>query len=303
MGDLPLAGEASLRESILAPVQLRRERCLVYFLAVLFAVLLAITIATALVFGWLAPGFPQKEPKAVALVTTPTPFQPWMSTRPPFLPVGATPTPSPTPPPSPTAFPFSYQRFGIDFNNTRQTIKIDLSPPDATVNNGRVIKIAYRPGWPCEWTNHRGCTSLIYRGQVVLVTLHSGVGGEGQPLRGALEGTWLDSAAFKLARVRANLTALRNADVKISQENATAQGIRVLAAARIPAGQVAEYFNLPVDEAINLAAQSSGEMTDALASQKPLLVIETCGWRQPEEPYAPGISSTSASVYLVVIGE
>ncbi|MBE0697629.1 MAG: hypothetical protein IH586_11970, partial [Anaerolineaceae bacterium] len=144
---------------------------------------------------------------------------------------------------------------------------------------------------------------LHYQGRVVLATIHSGVAGDGQPLRHALEGTWLNAAALPLQQVQENLVALQGAGVSIEQSGKKVEGMHVLAAVRVPATQVQDYFSLPVNEGLDLAAQSSGEMADALASGKPLLVIETCGWHHPQEPYAPGTSATSASVYLVVIGD
>jgi hypothetical protein len=44
-------------------------------------------------------------------------------------------------------------------------------------------------------------------------------------------------------------------------------------------------------------------LAEALAGHERLLVIETCGWRHPAEAWAPGVTDTSGSVYLVVIGQ
>ncbi len=239
---------------------------------------------------------------AAAFLQTATPFQPGILTQTPFRPVAATPTATPTLPPAPTPLPSTYERFGIDFSDTSQTIKTSFTSSNAAFHSGKPVQIAFRPGWPCEWANHRSCTSLHYQGQVVLVTTHSGVAGEGQPLRHALEGSWLNAAAFPMQQIRENLASLQNADVRIEQGSTSAEGIRVIAAVRVPAEQVNEYFSLPVNDALNLAAQFSTEAAEALSSNQPLLVIETCGWRHPEESIAPGTSSTSASVYLVIIG-
>jgi len=272
-----------------------------------------------LIFTWLgsvvlAPGRKPEAEQGVAakfapviFTVSPTPFQPGASTSTPFQPVTATPTAtmtaSPTPLPMPGLEPLTYMRFGIDFSDTSQTTRILLSPSQADFNAGKPIRVSFRPGWPCEWINRRACTSLHYHGQVVLVTVHSGVAGDGQALRHALEGTWLNAASFPLKQVRANLAALQDGQVSIDQPGATAQGLRTLAAVRLPAAQVEAYFSLPVDDALDLAAQSSTEMALALASGAPLVVIETCGWRHPEEPWAPGVTDTSAAIYLITIGE
>lgn len=232
-----------------------------------------------------------------------TPFQPRGLTQTPFQPVAPTQTPTPTPLPTPTPFPSTYTRFGIAFTDTSQTIQVVLSPLQGPVNEGRPIRVPIRPGWPCEWADHRSCISLHYQGQVVLATIHSGVAGEGEALRNALEGTWLNAAALSLPRIQENLDSLQGADVDLEQGDSSSGTAHVLAAVRLPADQAADYFSLPVNEGLELAAQRSPEMAAALASEKPILIIETCGWSHPSEPLVPGTSPTSASVYLVVIGE
>lgn len=272
---------------------------------------LLVVLALFLLFGGasfsirLAGGLAVADtPHMVAgILETPTPFQPQAATQTPFRPVGPTATSTPTPLPTPTPFPSTYVRFGIDFNDTNRTIKTELIPASDSFNGGRPVRINFRPGWPCEWINHRGCTSLHYQGQVVLATIHSGVGGDGQHLRHSLEGTWLNSAALSIHQIQANLALLWNSSAIIVQGETTAEGLRVKAAVRVPASLVGEYFALPVDDALNLAAQSSPELADALTSTSPLLVIETCGWRLASEGYPPGTSDTSASVYLIAIGE
>lgn len=282
------------------PAWIKQDRSLVFLAGGLVSLLLA---------GWwissIFGGAQRAHMTVLALVPshTPTPFQPVSMTQTPFRPVAATPTTTPTPLPTLTPLPSTYERFGIDFADSAQAIKTGLFPAGTAINGGQPIQFSFRPGWPCEWINRRGCTSLHYEGRVVLATIHSGVAGDGQPLRHALEGTWLNAAALSLRQVQENLAALQGAEVSIEQAGKNTTGMHVLAAVRLPATQVEEYFSLPVNEGLEFAAQSSSEMANALASGKPLLVIETCGWHHPEEPFAPGTSGTSASVYLVVIGD
>lgn len=269
----------------------------------LLLLLLAWLVAAAVAAGQ------SSRPAQVAALpgASPTPARPGGSTPTPFQPAAVTPTAtataSPTPPPTAEPPPLDYTRFGVDFSDTAQAISAVLSPSQDQFNAGRSLRISFRPGWPCAWINHRACTSLHYNGQVVLVTIHSGVAGDGQALRHALEGTWLNAAALPMQEIRANLAALQDGDVSIEQSGVTAQGLRALAAVRLPASDVEQYFSLSVDDALDFAAQSSAEMAQALASGEPLVIIETCGWRHPDEPWAPGITGTSASVYLITIGE
>lgn len=281
------------------PARIKQEQAALILAGGLAFLLVVWLFATVFISG-------QKTHPAPS-AASPTPFQPGERTLTPFQPVAPTPTAtqttSPTPLPKPNSLPSSMTRFGIDFSDTSQTIQTILSPSQATLNAGKDLRMTFRPGWPCEWINNRACTSLHYQGRVVLVTIHSGVGGDGQALRHALEGTWLNAAALSMQQVLTNLAALQDAPVLIKQSEEIAEGLRVLAAVRVPAVQLEAYFSLPVDEALDFAAQSSAELTQALASGQPILVIETCGWHHPEEPYAPGVTGTSASIYLVIIGE
>lgn len=283
---------------------MRRHTHIHHFLLVGLALFFLLAIAN--LFMRMA-GRQADTPHMVAQVqTTPTPFQPFAATQTPFRPIGPTatntstpyPTQTPTPPPPPT-----YIRFGINFQDTSQKIKTELLSSSKDFNGGRSIRINFQPGWPCEWINHRGCTSLHYQGQVVLVTIHSGIGGDGQNLRHVLEGTWLNAAALSISQIQDNLGRLRDSSVVIRQGGITAEEMRVRAAVRVPASQVVDYFSLPIDDALNLVAQDNPDLADALASKTPLLIIETCGWRLASEGYPPGVTDTSASVYLIAIGD
>ncbi len=241
---------------------------------------------------------------------TPTPFQPaantptapaWPSaTRPPTRP--PSPVPSATftpPPPTPTRDPF---RWGsIDLPDESQTLRLVIEPGES-LNHGRSIMLNFRPGYPCQYSDHRACLSLHEAGRVVLATVHSGVGGEGQALRSALEGTGFNQASFSLAEIQRNLENLPGAAVTLTQGKRSSD-LRVLAAARIPPARLADYFSQPVDQSLSAAAQDYPDLAAALASQQPLLIIETCGWKHPQEPWLPGVTSTTGSVYLLVIGE
>ena len=65
---------------------------------------------------------------------------------------------------------------------------------------------------------------------MILATVHSGIGGEGQALRSALEGTGINRAAFPLDVVQRKLEALRGAQVALNGADAE---LRVLGAGRV----------------------------------------------------------------------
>jgi hypothetical protein len=98
--------------------------------------------------------------------------------------------------------------------------------------------------------------------------------------------------------VRDNLKALDGAEVVIVQGKRRYEGYTLAVTARIPPSLVRPYFEAPIQEALLFASTIDGRLAqDSL----PLLVFETCGWRIPGEPWARGITSTTASIYLGVI--
>lgn len=235
---------------------------------------------------------------------TATPFQPRAATGTPFLPVGSTLTPLPTalPATSPAAMaasPFLWH--SLDLGDDRLSIQLVIQPP-GQVNHGRPVTVDIHPGSSCEYRDHHACVIAAQDGSFILATVHSGVGGEGQALRGALEGTGINRAGFSLERIQANLEAVQGAPVSLRAGDQQVDGVQVLAAVRVPPEKIEAYFAVPVDEALAELADASPALRGALESGQPLLIIETCGWRHPAERWAPSVSDTTGSVYLLVIG-
>jgi hypothetical protein len=232
---------------------------------------------------------------------TPTPFQPSAPTAT----TARTPTPENSPTPAPPALQNGYWFYGFDLSDTSQTVRLSIMQRNASLNFGHALELAFRPGWPCEFGDQRACLSLHGGGRWLLATVHSGIGGEAEALRRALEGTGLNQAAFSLETVQSLLDSLPGTPVYLWQGGDRAgerASLQVLAAVRIPAGKVEAYYRLPVDAALARAAEDNPSLAQALSSGQPLLIIETCGWRHPQDPRVPGLPDTSASVYLVVIG-
>jgi hypothetical protein len=241
-----------------------------------------------------------------------TPFQPVIYTQTPFQPYN-TPLPTPTFTPVPTETPLptetpvldpSFQYYGINFHANAQPVTIDIYPPDNKVNGGQPIHITFTPGEKCIFGDHRACVNG-YRadlaGDLTFLTVHSGVGGEGQALRNALEGTWIDRAGLPLSQVMNQMDALRGARVIIRQGDHKVEDSSVARLGRVPALEVARYFRISHERGLTLAVNSDGDLgTFALANQ-PTLIIETCGWKMAEEPWADGVSWTTGAVYLTVI--
>ncbi len=192
---------------------------------------------------------------------------------------------------------------GIDLDS-RQRVEIIIKPPNRQVNRGKPIKISFVPGRRCEFGDHKGCVYAYkpsYTGNVIIVTIHSGVGGEGQRLRGALEGTGINRAGLSLKQVQNNLQALNGAEVTIRQGEQVVEGLQIGGLARIPARALKRYFRANLSEILGIAADIDDGLAYWVGAPEPILVLETCGWKMPGEPGSADVSDTTGSVYLSII--
>jgi hypothetical protein len=200
--------------------------------------------------------------------------------------------------------PPSLDFYRIDFANQRKRVSIQIHPTSTQVNLGRPIAISFYPGNTCIFGDQHACINVFRTTgmqQVIFITVHSGVGGEGQAFRHAVEGSGLNQAAFTRKQVQADLKTLQGASVKISQGKKTVEGFELVALTRIPAQYVDAYFALPVEEALELAESLDPAFAAQIHPSLPLAVFETCGWKMPGEPWAPGVTATTGSVYLGAI--
>jgi hypothetical protein len=231
-------------------------------------------------------------------VPTRTPFLPHLATSTPFQPRQPTATFSPVTPQPPAGF------YGLDLDDPSHRVRILIFPPNKQVNRGKPILISFIPGQICNFGDNRACVNVYQAdsgAQVTFITIHSGVGGEGQAFRHAVEGTGLNSAGLPLKEVRANLKALDGAEVVILQGKRRVEGFILATAARIPPRFMRAYFEEPIQETLLFASAIDQSLLGLALSDLPLLVIETCGWKMPGEPWARGVTSTTASIYLGVI--
>ncbi len=248
-------------------------------------------------FSWGALAYFQS-----VFVATRTPFQPQPPTKTPFQPVPPTATPSPQATPVPEGA--SENELSIDFTDHQKRIQISIIPQDKRVNRGKPIVVSFIPGQKCVYGDHRACIHTYQtetQSQITHITVHSGMGGEGQAFRHALEGTGINSAGYPLKRVLANLRALDGADVVITQGKKRMAGFVLVAASRVPASAMNAYFDLPVEQALTFASNREPSLSKWVNPSQPQIVLETCGWKMPGEPWAKGVSSTTASVYLGII--
>jgi hypothetical protein len=224
---------------------------------------------------------------SVAFSYTPTPFRPLPPTTTPLPTATSTPTPTPE---------FRHFARRMDASMDGQ-VSIHIQPPEA-VNGGREINISFSPASDCPFGSGTACISRHRNGQVILLTVHSGVGGQGEAFRWAVEGSGINSAIFPLARIHENLFSLEGAPVTLEMGADSHDGLELAGVARVPPSALDDYFRLPFDEALALAAQSNPALARALESGDGLLIFEICGWVVPGEPSSHGVSNTSASIYL-----
>lgn len=228
---------------------------------------------------------------------SPTPFQPLPPTpayEPPLHP------PVQLAPPATASLVF----FGVDFTNTERWVRLTIYPPDRSLNHGRPIVLAFRPGATCIFGDQRACVTgytTAAGSEVTFLSIHSGAGGEAEAFRQAVEGAGLNQAGFPLKRVYLNLAALQGAEVVITQGKRRLTGFRLASVGRIPPRQVRSYFEQPVQQALAFSAGLQASLEPFVNSPEPLLVFETCGWRLPGEPGSQKLPAASASAYLVVI--
>jgi len=181
-----------------------------------------------------------------------------------------------------------------------EKVVVRITPPEV-VNAGRSIKIAFYPGDACEYGTRQACVSRHWNGQVTLLTIHSGLGGEGESFRSAMEGTGLNLTFYSIDQIQHNLEMLTGAPVSIQSGESGRDDLRLSAVVRLPPAKLEAYFTRPFDDTMAELAEDNPFFQEALESGESLLVFEICGWQIPGEPWAPEVSPTTASIYLGVI--
>ncbi len=227
---------------------------------------------------------------------SPTPFQP---VHPTAILLPAQPTP-----PAPVAAWAGENFPGLALQAGQPVIHLRIKPDGGQVNRGEPIQLDFQLGTECQFGDGTACINTFQApnsAPVSLVTIHSGVGGEAQPLRHALEGTGYNQAGLPLRQVMKNLRQLTGSPVRISQGGEQLDDLEIAAAVRLPAELVKEYLKTPASQVLEFAAQYAPELEAFINPAHPLLVIETCGWRMPGEALGNGLPDTSASIYILVI--
>lgn len=213
-----------------------------------------------------------------------------------------TPTATPTATRTPTQENHPFHMGEVDLSDFHAETHLEIEPHSDTYPAGTEIHLTFYPGDGCQFGDRRACVQSIENGQLTFLTIHSGLGGEGEPFRRTVEGSGINSSAYSLERIEALLTALEESPAVLTQSDGSAHLV-LAAAVRIPAEQVAEYFALPLPDALQFAADHSHAFQQALNGTGNKLVFETCGWKHPSEDWHPGVSAVTGSVYVVIFRE
>lgn len=232
---------------------------------------------------------------------TPTPFQPIAQTQ---IPTFTQSSSSASSADAALAQTLRYFSQNLHFDQGSQKIVVKVFPNSNRINDGNPIQIKFFPSNICEFGDKRGCVyELLYdeNTEVKWISIHSGIGGEAQAFRDAVEGTSIDQTGYALNKIKQNIATLTGAPVEIYQGETVITDLELIALVRIPSSEVRDYLALPIEQALTAAAQLDPSFQAALDSSSELLVIETCGWRISGEPTTRGLSNTSSSIYVSII--
>ncbi|TLN01880.1 hypothetical protein FDZ74_15565, partial [bacterium] len=230
------------------------------------------------------------------LAATVTPFLPILSTPTPYLPLHPTLIPEAT---QPVEQPYLFH--DIDFSPGAEEVTLRFWPADTAINRGRPIKVRFLPGSDCIFGDHNACVSHFTdtdNREIIWVSVHSGITGEGQELRHALEGTGINSAGLPIDQVLLNLNSLEETSITIQQGQKRVDVAQVASVIRVPAAQVNDYLSLPFDQALNFAVEDLPALKSQIPPGNALLVVETCGWRMPGEAGGGLVTGKTPSLFV-----
>ncbi len=192
---------------------------------------------------------------------------------------------------------------GIDFTVGAAPITLSLLPDVSQMDFGGGVEVAFSSGPHCEFGDGQACVYEFESPEgrrVVFASIHSGVGGDADALRDLIEGTGFNQGLFMPEQVRTRLDTLIGSEVHLHQGSVTVDDLKLIALVRIPPEQVTTYQALPVERALQFAAELAGLDLAVLAQD--LFVFETCGWRLPGEAQITDLPATSSAVYLGLAG-
>jgi len=195
--------------------------------------------------------------------------------------------------------PWQHPFIEINFDDGTQPITIVVDPANNQNHSKTPVEISFLPGKHCIFGDGYACVYQFLSSagrRVIFVSVHSGTGGEGDDFRNLLEGTGINRGLFDSQTVLDMARSLSGSAVKIKQGDKKIEELTLTSITRIPPEHFETYTALPIEEALDYV-MTVFSLDPGLLTQD-LLVIETCGWRLPDEAHFFGLEDTSSSVYL-----
>jgi len=192
--------------------------------------------------------------------------------------------------------------FDINFKDGSPPVKILLDPHIEQNHALTPVEISFLPGEHCIFGDGYACVYEFISSagkSVTFISVHSGLGGEGDDLRNLFEGTGINLGLFEPAQVMNIAQSLSGSAIEIKQDNRLIKDLTLSAVSRIPPEHFTTYTMLPIEEALDFAIEITS--IDPSILNQDLLIIETCGWRLPGEEQIVGLNVTSSSVYLAIV--
>ena len=190
----------------------------------------------------------------------------------------------------------------FDIKYDSQPVTIFIEPDIKFDHAGKSVEISFLPGEHCAFGEGYGCVYKFLtpnEKQVTFISVHSGLGGEGDDLRNLLEGTGINQGLFDPEQVLSIVRSLIGSKIRVEQGDSKISNLSIAGVVRIPPEHVETYTALPVENTLEYAVKVAS--LDRTILNDKLMVIETCGWRLPGEEEIAGLNDMSNSVYLVIV--
>lgn len=189
----------------------------------------------------------------------------------------------------------------IDFTSNGSPINMTIMSKDGNESE-KWVEVLFLPGSQCIYGDGRACIFAFHlhnQTQVVFASIHSGLGGEGEPFRDMVEGTGINRGLFTPDQVENSMASIAGSDVFIKQGDLALQSLELTAIARIPPAFVEAYLALPIESTLDYAVEIGVLNPELLRGE--VFILETCGWQLPGEETNANYPSSAQSIYLGVV--
>jgi hypothetical protein len=189
----------------------------------------------------------------------------------------------------------------IDFSPNSSPINVTIMPKNGN-DAEKLVEVLFLPGSQCIYGDGQACIFAFHlqnQTQVIFASVHSGMGGEGEPFRNMVEGTGINRGLFTPYQVEENMASIAGSQVLIKQGDLALKSLELTAIARIPPAFVEVYLALPIESTLEYAIDIGVLSPELLHGE--VFILETCGWQLPGEEANANYPSSAQSIYLGVV--